>query len=235
MFGVAGVGGGLLGQGQQFDGARLAAVLGLEGRGELPDPGFDGGAALGERVEQGVGDADDFPDGAFPVAGVDVGEGEPEGGHVALDGGVVLLGTRRRRPGGGAWPSRAGQRRVPSAQMAWTLLEMTTWVCRLGSPARESRWSNAVAISPVVSTWATPPAAGAGERGMGVQPPERVGDGLVVGGGDRLGQGARAKAHTAETDFDRGEGEVVTGHGRWPHGCCGDEAGQFAGTCGRRP
>ena len=54
------------------------------------------------------------------------------------------------------WPSRASQRCTPLASMVATLLEMATWVCRSGSPARESRWVNAVAIKPVVSTWATP-------------------------------------------------------------------------------
>ena len=55
-------------------------------------------------------------------------------------------------------PSRASQRGIPSAPVACTLLLTATWVCRLGSPARESRWSNAAAISPVVLTWAIPSA-----------------------------------------------------------------------------
>ena len=42
------------------------------------------------------------------------------------------------------WPSRASQRCTPLASMVATLLEMATWVCRSGSPARESRWVNAV-------------------------------------------------------------------------------------------
>ncbi len=37
-----------------------------------------------------------------------------------------------------------------------TLFATATWVCRSGSPARESRWVNAVATSPVTSTWRTP-------------------------------------------------------------------------------
>jgi signal transduction histidine kinase len=40
--------------------------------------------------------------------------------------------------------------------MALTLLLIATWVCRLGSPARESRWSNVAAMNPVVSTCAIP-------------------------------------------------------------------------------
>ena len=37
-----------------------------------------------------------------------------------------------------------------------TLFATATWVCRSGSPARESRWVNAAATSPVTSTWRTP-------------------------------------------------------------------------------
>ena len=38
----------------------------------------------------------------------------------------------------------------------WTLLAMTRWVCRSGSPARESRWVNATATMPRVSTLRMP-------------------------------------------------------------------------------
>ena len=54
------------------------------------------------------------------------------------------------------WPSRASQRMTPLASTVATLLEIATWVCRSGSPARESRWVKAAPRSPVVSTWATP-------------------------------------------------------------------------------
>jgi len=37
-----------------------------------------------------------------------------------------------------------------------TLLEMATWVCRSGSPARESRWVNAAITKPRVWTCPTP-------------------------------------------------------------------------------
>jgi len=37
-----------------------------------------------------------------------------------------------------------------------TLFETATWVRRSGSPARESRWVNAAAMNPVLSTWAMP-------------------------------------------------------------------------------
>ena len=53
-------------------------------------------------------------------------------------------------------PSRAIHRVIPAASRTRTLLEMATWVCRSGSPARESRWVNAAAIRPSVSTWAMP-------------------------------------------------------------------------------
>ena len=45
----------------------------------------------------------------------------------------------------------------PSSGRVWTLLEITTWVCRSGSPARESRWSNAAATRPVTGTCRMPP------------------------------------------------------------------------------
>jgi len=38
-----------------------------------------------------------------------------------------------------------------------TLFATATWVCRSGSPARESRWVNAAATYPVTLTWLTPP------------------------------------------------------------------------------
>ena len=46
------------------------------------------------------------------------------------------------------WPSSASQRCTPSASTVATLLEIATWVCRSGSPARESRCVNAAPISP---------------------------------------------------------------------------------------
>ena len=49
-------------------------------------------------------------------------------------------------------PSIANQR--PSR--VCTLLATATWVCRSGSPARESRWVNAAAIRPRTLTWRTP-------------------------------------------------------------------------------
>ena len=46
---------------------------------------------------------------------------------------------------------------MPSGSVVETLLLIATWVCRFGSPARESRCVNAAAIKPFASTWATPP------------------------------------------------------------------------------
>ena len=54
------------------------------------------------------------------------------------------------------WPSRASQRATPSASTVATLFDTATWVCRSGSPARESRCVNTAAIKPRVSSWATP-------------------------------------------------------------------------------
>ncbi len=47
--------------------------------------------------------------------------------------------------------------RPPSSGNDWTLLDTTTWVCRSGSPVRESRWSNAAATNPVTGTCRMPP------------------------------------------------------------------------------
>ena len=49
-------------------------------------------------------------------------------------------------------PSMASHR----LSRVWTLLATATWVCRSGSPARLSRWVNAVATRPRVSTCRTP-------------------------------------------------------------------------------
>jgi hypothetical protein len=49
-------------------------------------------------------------------------------------------------------PSMLSQR--PSR--VWTLLATATWVCRSGSPARLSRWVNAVATSPCTLTCRIP-------------------------------------------------------------------------------
>ena len=49
-------------------------------------------------------------------------------------------------------PSMAIHRVMPSAPVTCTLLLTVTWVCRSGSPARESRWVKAAAIRPWQST-----------------------------------------------------------------------------------
>ena len=110
---------------------------------------------------------------------------------------------------------------------------MATWVCRSGSPARLSRWVNAAASSPRVSTWATPLRADAGVGGVLLDPPQRVGDGVVVGllddVGDRLGGDRPQRGHA----LDRAEGQVVPGHrGGLLAGDAGQVTGQFAGVDG---
>ena len=60
----------------------------------------------------------------------------------ADDGRPVMWALNRTRP------SMASH----FPDVVWTLLATATWVCRSGSPARESRWVNAAATSPVTST-----------------------------------------------------------------------------------
>ncbi len=59
-----------------------------------------------------------------------------------------------------ARPSSESHRGVPSgwSTVARTLFATARWVCRSGSPARDSRWSNAAASRPWVSTCRAPPA-----------------------------------------------------------------------------
>ena len=53
-------------------------------------------------------------------------------------------------------PRESRVRHAPSGPC--TRLDTTRWVCRWGSPARESQWSNAAATIPLVRSWTTPPA-----------------------------------------------------------------------------
>ena len=48
----------------------------------------------------------------------------------------------------------------------WTLFATATWVCRSGSPARESRWVNAAATRPRDVDLADPVGARPGEQGV---------------------------------------------------------------------
>ena len=96
MFGLAGLQGRLLGQVQGFDRCGWAAVVALEGDGELTATYVDVGAAGGPALVQAGVDADDLPDrplGRFAVEAF--GEPDAEGGaEVLLQRGVV--GLRRR-------------------------------------------------------------------------------------------------------------------------------------------
>ena len=77
---------------------------------------------------------------------------------------LSLGGTRHRiidlpaaAAGRNLWIARESRvRHAPSGPC--TRLDTTRWVCRWGSPARESQWSNAAAMTPCVSVWTTPPA-----------------------------------------------------------------------------
>ena len=71
--------------------------------------------------------------------------------EVLLEGGVV--GLRGGDVGLEQHPAVDASQR-PSR--VWTLLATATWVCRSGSPARESRWVNAAATRPRTLTCRTP-------------------------------------------------------------------------------
>ena len=66
------------------------------------------------------------------------------GGVISLDAAAVAFNS--------TFPSINSQR--PSR--ACTLFATATWVCRSGSPARESRWMNAAATRPVTLTCPDP-------------------------------------------------------------------------------
>ena len=80
-------------------------------------------------------------------------EPDPQGvAQVPLERGVVGL------RGGDLGLVHAAGRRSPAtspSERVWTLFATATWVCRSGSPARESRWVNAVATRPRTLTWRT--------------------------------------------------------------------------------
>ena len=98
-------------------------------------------------------------------------------------------------------PSRASQRGIPSAPMARTLLLTATWVCRLGSPARESRWSNAAATRPVVLTWAMPLAPMREKAAWSSRKASASATALWWQSSMTRGTERGASAHSAETDF----------------------------------
>ncbi len=113
--------------------------------------------------------------------------------------------AERRRAGAAPGRCCRSPRRRPSAlnrtrpsmashfpSRVWTLFATATWVCRSGSPARESRWVNAAATSPRDVDLPDPVGAPAGEQGVLLDERQRVGDGRLVGpldlrGGLRVG------------------------------------------------
>ena len=140
VFGLPGFQGGLLGQRKHFHHGGFAAVGDLELFGQLADAMLDRAAARGEFFIQFCWDADDFAHRPFARFGGHFGEaGAQFRDEQGLDCGCCKTPT----PTTVAWcsglPSSASQRGMPSAPMACTLLLITRWVCRLGSPARESR------------------------------------------------------------------------------------------------
>ena len=81
------------------------------------------------------------------------------------------------------------------------MLETTRWVCRSGSPARESRWSNAAATRPVTGTCRMPPLptrVNATSRSS-IARVERTAAAWAASTWPATSGGA--SAHSAETDF----------------------------------
>lgn len=96
VFGFAGIEGGLLGQGYQFERGRLAPVVVLKFFGQLGGAGFDRGPACGPHFQQISGNADDLAHRALaPAGGLGFGEHPPQIlGGVVLQSGVVQLRER---------------------------------------------------------------------------------------------------------------------------------------------
>ena len=95
------------------------------------------------------------------------------------------------------------------ASRVWTLFATATWVCRSGSPARESRWVNATATSPRVSTCRTPPVpsrVNSADRSRNASASETA---AWCAFSIAPATGRSATAHSVLTDFtgDTGSGE----------------------------
>ena len=81
-------------------------------------------------------------------------------------------------------------------------METATWVCRFGSPARESQCSNAAAIRPLVVDLGDAAGAGAGEGGVLLDQVEGLGDGVLVGLADGVADpGRSSSAHSRAADL----------------------------------
>ena len=117
------------------------------------------------------------------------------------------------RPSSGTAARASSARHFPS--VPWTFDETATWVCRFGSPARESQCSNAAAISPFVSTWAIPPVPGPGERGVLLDQVQRLAScARLVRAADRVAHpGPLVQRPQQRGRLDRGEDQVEPGDG----------------------
>ena len=208
VLGVAGLQGGLLGQLDRLDRGRRPAVLGLELRPPARPGGRRSGPGGSTRPWRVLGHADDLADARLPAAAAAAASERSlkvspsrrcssASRRVLYRSEAVTVALNSTRP------STASHRPgVPSAFRTRTLLETATWVCRSGSPARESRWSNAAAIRPVVSSCCTPSRAAAGvdrrpaPASRGRPRPRR---GARRGSAPRPRRGAIA--HNADTDL----------------------------------
>ncbi len=161
MLGLPGLQGRLLGEFEGLDRPGRAAVPDLELPGEFTAPDVDHQPAGGPGLKEPLIDADDLPDRSFALLAGALGELHTQRvAQQSFQAGVVPLGG-----GDGELVQRPAVQRQPAAASApaaavsatCTLLLTATWVCRFGSPARLSRWVNAAAINPRVSTWRTAP------------------------------------------------------------------------------
>ena len=169
VLGVAGLQGGLLGQLDGLDRGRRPAVVGLE-RGARAARRISIAARRDDHAvvsARGSTRRSRGPAASGRAVVVRAARGwsgrtvsRRAGRQLGLQAGVVPLGGADG--GFEQHPAVDGEPPAGSLRTVWTLLETATWVCRSGSPARESRWVNAAATRPRVSTCrdAVLPAAG---------------------------------------------------------------------------
>ena len=101
-------------------------------------------------------------------------------------------------------------------------------MCRSGSPARESRWSNAAATSPVDRHLPDAALADAGEGDLPLEEADRRPDRRLVGGLDLAGHLGCGERPQRRHRLHRAEGQVVAGDRRLRRlGRGRDEAGQL--------
>lgn len=92
-----------------------------------------------------------------------------------------------------------------------TRLAMVTWVCNCGSPARESQWSKAVATGPRVVTCCTPLVPILVRRASTSIMPSTAVMASRWASYSWTDVPWSATAHSTDTDFRHGEGQVETG------------------------